>query len=99
MDRNEFEELEGLEGDDSSGAPPEEGTDIPWGWILLGVWAVALVVFSVQNAGETTVRFLAWEWSMPLAVLVMFTALATLVLTIIGKAYRQRRLKRLQQNS
>lgn len=68
---------------------------VPWGAVLLLLWAVLLIVFSVQNADDTTVEFLAWSWSMPVALLVMITALATLVLTGIGSAfYRRKRRQR-----
>ena len=66
----------------------------PWGAMLLLLWAVALIVFSVQNADSTTVEFLAWEWTMPVALLVMVTALVTLVVSAVGGAiYRRRRRK------
>jgi uncharacterized integral membrane protein len=59
------------------------------------VWAVALVVFAVQNAEATTIDFLGWSWQMPVALLVMITALVTLVLTAGGSAvYRRRRRRR-----
>jgi uncharacterized integral membrane protein len=68
---------------------------VPWGAILVGLWAVALVIFSVQNAGDTTLEFLGWSFQMPVAILVIVTALVTLVLTAAGSAlYRRRRRKR-----
>lgn len=71
------------------------GEGIPWGAVFLLVWAVLLIVFSVQNADSTTVQFLGWSWEMPVALLVMVTALITLVLTGLGTAfYRRRRRKR-----
>jgi uncharacterized integral membrane protein len=72
-----------------------EGEGVPWGAILVGLWAVALVIFSVQNAGDTTLEFLGWSFQMPVAILVIVTALVTLVLTAAGSAlYRRRRRKR-----
>lgn len=66
----------------------------PWGLALLLVWAVLLIIFSVQNAQRVTVEFLGWDWQMPLALLMMITALATLVITGLGMAfYRRRRRK------
>lgn len=71
------------------------GEGVPWGALVLLIWAVALIVFSVQNAEHTTVNFLGWSWNMPVALLVMVTALVTLVLTGIGLAvYRRRRRQR-----
>lgn len=73
---------------------PQPREPIPWGAILLLIWAVALIVFSVQNAETTTVEFLSWEWRMPIALLVMVTSLVTLILTFLGSAiYRRRRRK------
>ena len=67
----------------------------PWGAALLLFWAVALIIFSVQNAEVTTVEFLAWDFEMPVALLVMITALITLVVAALGSAfYRRRRRKR-----
>ncbi|HEX6299536.1 MAG TPA: LapA family protein [Acidimicrobiia bacterium] len=74
------------------GADEREG--VPWGAVLLLLWAVLLIVFSVQNADDTTVDFLAWSWSMPVALLVMITALATLVLTGIGSVFYRRKRRR-----
>jgi len=70
---------------------------MPWAAILAGFWAVALVIFSVQNADDTTVQFLGWSFQMPVAILVIVTALATLVLTGIGSVlYRRRRRRQAQ---
>ena len=67
----------------------------PWGAVLLLFWAVALIIFSVQNAEVTTVEFLGWDFEMPVALLVMITALITLVVVAVGSAfYRRRRRKR-----
>lgn len=90
MDENEFsdiqENLEPVRAD-------REG--IPWGAAFLLVWAVILIVFAVQNAEDTSVQFLGWTWIMPVAMLVMVTALVTLVLTGLGASfYRRRRRKR-----
>ncbi len=76
-------------------APDRARPGVPWGAIVLLIWAVALIIFSVQNAESTTVEFLAWDWSMPVALLVMITALVTLFVTAIGAAvYRRRRRRR-----
>jgi uncharacterized integral membrane protein len=92
MDDNEIHELEDQLEPEPRPAPARE--PFPWGAILLILWAVALIVFSVQNAENTTVEFLAWEWRMPVALLVMVTSLVTIVLTALGTAiYRRRRRK------
>lgn len=67
---------------------------VPWAAILIGIWAISLVIFSVQNAEDATVQFLGWSFETPVAILVIVTALATLLLTGIGSAfYRRRRRK------
>jgi len=93
MDGNDIYDVEDRLEPEPSRRPGRE--PIPWGAILLLIWAVALIVFSVQNADNTTVEFLSWEWRMPVALLVMVTALVTLVVTSVGMAiYRRRRQKR-----
>lgn len=95
MDDNEIRDIqENLESEPPpSRAPDREG--IPWGAAFLLIWAVILIVFAVQNAEDTSVQFLGWTWIMPVAMLVMVTALITLVLTGLGASfYRRRRRKR-----
>lgn len=97
MDDNEIHDVdEPFEPGSSStpAAPKREREGVPWAAILVGIWAVALVIFSVQNANDTTVQFLSWSFQMPVAILVIVTALVTLVLTGIGSMlYRRRRRK------
>ena len=93
MDENEIHDVdEGL-------VPEEPGSPairepVPWGIALLLIWAVLLIIFSVQNAQQVTVEFLAWDWQMPLALLMMITALATLVITGVGMAFLRRRRRK-----
>lgn len=76
-------------------SPARDREGVPWAAIMVGIWAVVLVIFSVQNAEDTPVQFLGWSFQMPVAILVIVTALATLVLTGIGSIfYRRRRRKR-----
>jgi uncharacterized integral membrane protein len=94
MDDNEIFDVE-----DRLEPEPRRARDrepIPWGVILLLLWAVALIVFSVQNAENTTVEFLVWEWRMPVALLVMVTSLVTIVLTALGTAFYRRRRRKLR---
>lgn len=94
MDENEIHEIEEHLEPETPRSRPDDSAGVPWAAILLLIWAVSLIIFSVQNAEQATVEFLAWQWQMPLALLVMVTALATLVLTGLGSAiYRRRRRK------
>ena len=96
MDDNEIRDVEDSLEPEPRPEPVEDlGAGVPWGGILLLIWAVALIVFSVQNAENVTVSFLVWEWNIQVALLVLITALATLVLTGVGSAiYRRRRRAR-----
>lgn len=95
MDENEIRDVEDRLEPELPAAADDERERVPWGAVLLLLWAVLLIIFSVQNADDTTVDFLAWSWTMPVALLVMITALATLVVTGIGFAfYRRSRRKR-----
>ena len=95
MDENEIHNVEDQLEPRSRPLESDQREGVPWGAILLLLWAVLLIIFSVQNARDTTVEFLAWSWAMPVALLVMITALATLVLTGIGTAfYRRKRRQR-----
>jgi uncharacterized integral membrane protein len=94
MDDNDFRDVDDQSAPEPGPAVAREREGIPWGAVSLLVWAVLLIVFSVQNAEDTTVEFLAWSWAMPVALLVMITALITLVLTGIGSAFYRRRRRR-----
>lgn len=95
MDENGFHDID----DQWEPEPPatrkvDDREGIPWGAVLLLVWAVLLTVFAVQNAETAPIHFLGWAWEMPIALLVMVTALATLVLTGVGFAFYRRRRRR-----
>lgn len=94
MDDNEIRDVESQLEPESTPVETRERLGIPWGGLFVLLWAVLLIIFSVQNAHDTTVEFLAWSWTMPAALLVMITALATLVLTGIGSAFYRRKRRR-----
>lgn len=96
MDENETREIEDQLQPEPTRPVGETSDGIPWGALFLLIWAVLLIVFSVQNADDATVAFLGWSWDMPVALLVMVTALATLVLTGLGFAFYRRRRRRLR---
>lgn len=95
MDDNGIHDVEDSLEPEHPSQPSQEPEGIPWGAILLGIWAIGLIIFSVQNAEQVTVDFLGWSFQMPIALLVMVTALATLVVASVGSYwYRRRRRKR-----
>jgi len=95
MDDNGFANSNDMPETTPSPPVPEiEKPGIPWGAIALGTWALALVIFSVQNAENETIDFLWWSFNMPVALLVIVTALVTLLLTGIGFAFYRRRKRK-----
>ncbi|HUF14582.1 MAG TPA: lipopolysaccharide assembly protein LapA domain-containing protein [Acidimicrobiia bacterium] len=94
MDENQHHEVDDLLEPEQPKRVKDPGEGVPWGVIVLLIWAVALIIFSVQNAEQAIVQFLAWEWQMPMALLVMITALATVILSALTwPLYRRRRRK------
>jgi uncharacterized integral membrane protein len=91
MDEREIRDLD----DDLSREPlPAAVRDIPWGLMFLGLWLVLLIVFTVQNADDATVRFLWMEATMPVAILVITSAVASSLLTGFAQAvYRRKKRK------
>lgn len=74
--------------------PASETTGIPWAAVFILLWAVLLIIFSVQNADTTPVEFLGWSIEVPVALLVMITALVTLVLTGLASFFYRRKRRR-----
>jgi uncharacterized integral membrane protein len=97
MDENGFRDIDDQLEPESPPGRVDIKEGIPWGAVFLLIWAVLLIVFSVQNADNASVHFLGWVWEMPVALLVMVTALATLVLTGLGFAFYRRRRRRLRE--
>ena len=94
MDDNGFDSTEDPLRTAAATPAAEEKERIPWGALAIAIWILALVIFSVQNAEHATIDFLGWSFDMPVALLVIVTALVTLLLTGIGFAfYRRRRRK------
>jgi uncharacterized integral membrane protein len=91
MDENEIRDVEDQLQPEAPSPEPRDGEGVAWAAVFILVWAILLIVFSVQNAHDATVEFLTWSWTMPVALLVMITALVTLVFTWIGSAFYRRR--------
>jgi uncharacterized integral membrane protein len=74
-----------------------ESTGIAWGAILLMLGIALVVVFSVQNTDSVPVRFMWMEGQFPLAIVILITVGAVILITeLIGVSYRRRRRRRLQ---
>jgi uncharacterized integral membrane protein len=80
-------------------AEPGRGvsTGIAWGAILLMLGIALVVVFSVQNTDPVPVRFMWMEGQFPLAIVILITIGAVILITeLIGVSYRRRRRRRQQ---
>lgn len=77
-------------------APPVvEPGGVPWGLLAFLALAVVLVVFTWQNTQDVSLRFLSWQWRVPLAVLIIGVLVAGMVLDeIIVVVARRRRRRR-----
>lgn len=68
-----------------------ERTQVSAGFIALAVVAVLLVVFIFQNTQDETVTLYFWEFTAPMWLVLLATAVVTLVLAEIGTFLRRRR--------
>lgn len=78
--------------DDGTGSEAEQRRRIGGGAIASLTGAGALLVFMVQNTEDVTVKFLVWEFTWPVWLLILFAALfGALVWFGLGVLRRHRR--------
>jgi uncharacterized integral membrane protein len=85
------------------------GTGLFWGLVFGVLLAVVMIILAAQNTGNTTIKFLSWDFSTPLISVILAVLLVGVVLDeLVGLIYRARRrriltdrkeLERLQANS
>lgn len=69
------------------------GPGVPWRLGVFLVLTVLAVIFVVQNTQAVQLRFLAWEWRPPLAVVILVAVVVTVILDeILGGIFRRRRV-------
>jgi len=90
MDDGGFQDVE----DQFEPEPERKGVSIPWAGIFLVIWMAAVFTFAIQNAEDVTVEFISLDLTMPLAVLVLTTALLTALTTGLVVFFRRRRRDR-----
>jgi len=90
MDDGGFQDVE----DQFEPEPERKGVSIPWAGIFLVIWMAAVFTFAIQNAEDVTVEFISLDLTMPLAVLVLTTALFTALTTGLVVFFRRRRRDR-----
>lgn len=66
-------------------------TQISAGFVGIAVVAVLLIVFIFQNTQDETVTLLLWEFSAPMWLVLLGTAVVTLVLAEVATMLRRRR--------
>lgn len=79
----------------ASRAPAPKESGVPWGLAGFLILALLLVVFAVQNTQSVELRFLGFEGSYPLVVIIVTVVVVTVVLDeILGFIMRRRRVRR-----
>jgi len=72
------------------------GTGLFWGLIIGIVLAAGIVILAAQNTAKTTIKFLGWDFSTPLIVVILGALLVGVVLDeLVGLVYRFRRRRTL----
>lgn len=69
----------------------EGGRQVNAGLVGAAIVAVLLAIFIFQNTGEVTVEVFFWDFTGPLWVILLATALVTLVLAELVTFVRRRR--------
>jgi uncharacterized integral membrane protein len=67
---------------------------IPWAGVFLVIWVAAVFTFAIQNAEDVTVEFIWLDLTLPVAVLVLATALLTALTAWLLGFFRRRRRDR-----
>lgn len=83
--------------DESVEAPPRvvDRPGVPWGLAGFLIGVVLLVIFVVQNVQEVELRFLGWEGTYPLSLIIIVVIAVTVLLDeFLGAALRRRRRQR-----
>lgn len=76
------------------------GTGFFWGLVIGLVLAALVIILAAQNTASVTVRFLGWEISTPLIVLILGSLFIGIVLDeIAGAIYRRRRRRILNERA
>jgi uncharacterized integral membrane protein len=71
------------------------GTGFFWGLVLGLILATLVIILAAQNTASITVRFLGWEISTPLIVLILGSLLIGVVLDEVAGAIYRRRKRRI----
>ncbi|MDP3984000.1 MAG: LapA family protein [Acidimicrobiia bacterium] len=79
-------------------APPTGDSGLSWGVAVFLLFSLLFVVFVVQNSNDVPVRFVNWEGTFPLPLILVVTALLAVVADeVFGLLRRRRRRRRLAE--
>ena len=74
------------------------GTGVYWSLLLGLILAVAILIGIIQNAQSVQLKYLVWDLSTPLIVVLLVTIFATVLLSaLVGVAWRHRRRRQLTE--
>lgn len=77
------------------GSAPEVGPGFPWAGLFSMAVMALVVVFAVQNTASVEINFLWIDGEFPLSLVILITALVSILATVAGGAlYRKRRHRR-----
>ena len=72
------------------------GTGMYWSLLLGLILAIAILIGIIQNAQSVQLKYLVWDLSTPLIVVLLVTIVASVLLTaLVGVAWRHRRRRQL----
>ncbi len=72
------------------------GTGVYWSLLLGVILAIAILIGIIQNAQSVQLKYLVWNLSTPLIVVLLVTIFASVLLTaLVGVAWRHRRRRQL----
>ena len=90
-----MEEFNDVESQLEAEPSPDPDTGVPWAGLITVIGIALIVVFSVQNTESATVDFLWLSGEFPLSLVILVTALVSVLFaTTAGALYRRRRRKR-----
>ncbi len=90
-----MEEFNDVESQLEAQPSPDLDAGVPWAGLITVIGIALIVVFSVQNTESATVEFLWLSGEFPLSLVILVTALVSVLFaTTAGALYRRRRRRR-----
>ena len=82
--------------EDKSARREFHGTGMYWSLLLGLILAIAILIGIIQNAQSVQLKYLVWDLSTPLIVVLLVTIFASVLLTaLVGVTWRHRRRRQL----